>query len=64
MSKEITIGKIYETRDGRKVACFKQDTVFCRFNCVVIGSGEFFDVNSEGFFYDSRESHNDLVKEL
>ena len=67
MSEEnivISVGKKYLTRDGRTVCIFKKDTVFCRFECVVIGTGEFFGVSSNGSFYDSQKSHNDLVEEI
>lgn len=63
MLKEIELGKIYKTRDGRKALPYKKNSVFCTLNCVVIGSGEFFDVDFKGSFYGSHESHNDLVEE-
>lgn len=64
MSKEIEVGKIYKTRDGRKALCYRKNSVFCNLACVIIGSGEFFDVDEKGSFYSSHESHNDLVEEI
>ena len=62
--ESVFIGKSYERRDGRLAIVYGYDSVHNWYNCVILGSQEFFTVYENGQYLESKESHNDLVKEI
>lgn len=64
MEKEIKIevGNTYETRDGRKVIVFKYNSISNDYSAVVFNTNDFLSVHEDGKYYETNDSHNDLVK--
>lgn len=62
--KAVELGRMYETRDERKVVVFGYDSVHQWYECVVLNTKEFYNVYEDGKYLQFKDSHNDLVKEL
>lgn len=60
----VFIGKTYLRRDERLAIVYSYDHVHNWYNCVILGTQEFFTVYENGQYLESKESHNDLVKEV
>lgn len=59
---KIKTGNIYKTADGRAVVVYNYNTVHSVFECVVIDEGAFYSVDSEGKYFQTQKSNNDLVE--
>ena len=62
--EEIEIGHIYRRRDGQRAIVFYFNSIQCLYNCVLVGSMDFFTVHEDGRYLESREDHNDLVYKI
>ena len=60
----IKTGYVYLTRDDRTAMVYGYNTVHHTFSCVVVDREEFFTVHQDGRYFESRDSHNDLVEEI
>lgn len=58
----IKSGNVYKTADGRAVMVYRYNSVHNEFECVVVDEGDFFSVYSDGKYYETRSSNNDLVE--
>ena len=63
VSLKVEIGKVYERRDGQRAVVYSFDSVHNWYNCVILGTQEFFTVYEDGRYLESKTSHNDLVAE-
>lgn len=58
----VKVGNTYETKDGRKVIVFRHNSVNNEFEAVVLNTTDFMCVHDDGKYFETHESHNDLVK--
>lgn len=59
----VAVGNTYIRRDGMKAFVYFRDRVSQQFQCVIVGTQQFYTVYEDGKYYQAQDSHNDLIKE-
>lgn len=59
--EHVFVGNVYVRRDGRKAFVYGFHPVYNQYKCIIEESGEEFSVYEDGRYYETRQSHNDLV---
>lgn len=62
--ESVSVGKHYLRRDGKEAVVYHLSSVYNTYECVILGTTEFFTVNEDGQYLKSCIDCNDLVKEL